>query len=326
MEYSSVNQSLMKQSLLPKPVYEGKIRQLYPASDTSFIMLSSDRVSAFDVVFKELIKDKGKILSQISCLWCRAIEKTELPKRYNFRSHFIEDDYRNFPKPYCDYPEFADRSVHIKKTQRINFECIVRGYLAGSAWKEYEKSRTICGEPIDQELGPGDRLAKAIFTPSTKAKIGEHDRNISYQTMVKELGEGLSSRLREISLAIYNYAAEKMEECGILLVDTKFEFGLDRLDYGQNKKIGQIVLIDEVLTPDSSRYWRKSDYLFQKKAGKLSPNSLGKIGFDKQYIRDHLESLNWDKKPPPPPLKAEVISKTRQLYYEIQRNIQKVFA
>ena len=317
----------MKQSPLPQAVYEGKIRKLYPATDTSLIMLSSDRVSAFDVVFEELIKDKGKILNQLSCLWCRALEKTKLLEQYNFTSHLLSDDYRTFPKPYCDHPELAGRAVHIKKTQRINFECIVRGYLAGSAWKEYEKSRTICGEALaqdlSQDLGPGDKLAQALFTPSTKAELGEHDRNVSYQTMEKELGTALSSRLRDISLAIYNYAAEKMEECGILLADTKFEFGLE---HRQDKKGEQIVLIDEVLTPDSSRYWRKAEYLSQKKAGKLAGNSLGKIGFDKQYIRDYLESLDWNKKPPPPPLKAEIISQTRQLYREIQKNIQEVLA
>ena len=313
----------MKQSPLPKPVYEGKIRKLYPVSDGSLIMLSSDRISAFDVVFEEEIQDKGKILNQLSCLWCRALEKTDLPKRYNFTSHLLSDDYRAFPKPYCDHPELAGRAAHIKKTQRIDFECVVRGYLAGSAWKEYEKSGTICKEPIRQGLGPGDKLPQALFTPSTKAELGEHDRNVSYQTMEKELGAILSSRLREISLAIYNYAAAKMEECGILLVDTKFEFGLE---YRQNKKEGQIVLIDEVLTPDSSRYWRKADYLSQKKAGKLSGDSLGKIGFDKQYIRDYVETLAWDKKPPPPPLKAEIISQSRQLYCEIQKNIEKLLS
>ena len=313
----------MKQNPLPKPIYEGKIRKLYPATDTSLIMFSSDRVSAFDVVFEEQIKDKGKILNQISCLWCRALEKTNLFEQYNFTSHLLSDDYHSFPQPYCAYPELAGRAVHIKKTQRIDFECIVRGYLAGSAWKEYEKSCTICGDPVVPKLGPGDKLPQALFTPSTKAKLGEHDRNVSYQTMEQELGPTLSSRLRAISLAIYNYAAAKMEECGILLVDTKFEFGLDSM---QDKKEGQIVLIDEVLTPDSSRYWRKADYLSQKEAGQLSGNSLGKIGFDKQYIRDYLETLSWNKKAPPPCLSPEVINQTRQLYREIQKNIQKVLS
>ena len=318
----------LKPKSLPPPVYEGKIRKLYPATEKSFIMVSTDKVSAFDVVFRERIEDKGKILNQLSCLWRRALEKSGIFEKYNFTSHFLSDDHRSFPPPYCDHPELAGRSVHIKKTQRIDFECIVRGYLAGSAWKEYEKSRTICGEPVLEgeaqdlaPLGPGDKLASPIFTPSTKAEVGEHDRNVSYKMMEEELGKELSTRLREISLAIYNYAAEKMEQCGILLADTKLEFGLD---YTQDKKNGQITLIDEVLTPDSSRYWRKAEYLSQKAKGKLSGNSLGKIGFDKQYIRDYVEGLDWDKTPPPPPLEAGVLRRTGQLYREIQKNIEKV--
>ena len=291
---------------IPQPIYQGKIRALYPASpEDTLVMLVSDRVSAFDVVFPQDVADKGKMLNQISCSWCKAIEESGLSKKYNFINHLITDDYKKFPEPYCFYPEFAERSIYIKKTERIGFECIVRGYLAGSAWKEYQKNGTVCGETLPPGLKAGEKLPTPIFTPSTKEEAGKHDVNVHYDAMEKKLGKELSSRLRDISLAVYNFSVEKTEQCGILTADTKFEFGLYK---------GQITLIDEVLTPDSSRYWRASDY---------NPGTIP-AGFDKQHIRDYVEMLKWNKKPPAPNLPKEITAKTAKLYKEIQEQFMRV--
>lgn len=310
---------------IAKPIYEGKIRSLYPAKDDTFIMFTSDRVSAFDVIFKETIAQKGTILNQISCLWFKALEKHKLTKKYNFKLHLLEDDYHKFPEPYCNYPELANRSIHITKTTRINFECIVRAYLAGSAHQEYKKNSTVSGITLAQGISLGEKLPTPLFTPSTKAELGNKDINITYEVMENELGAKLANSLREISLGIYNFAAKKMEQCGIILADTKFEFGL----VPKNNNISQtsdfdIVLIDEVLTPDSSRYWDKNAYLNALNSNNISAHSLGKLGFDKQYIRDYLNELEWNKKSPPPSLPTKIIDKTTERYLEIQKKIQSV--
>ncbi len=290
----------------PRPIHEGKIRSLYPTSiEDVVVMLVSDKVSAFDVVFSQSIPNKGPLLNQISYLWLKAIEKSELVRKYNFSTHLLTSDWEKFPEPYCLNQDFFERAMLIKKTKRINFECIVRGYLAGSAWKEYQKNQTVCGIPLEANLRAGEKLTDPIFTPSTKANVGEHDRNIDFSIMEKELGKHLAQQIRDISLAIYDFSAKKMTQCGILVADTKFEFGLH-----ENK----IVLIDEVLTPDSSRYWQSSDYC----PGKIPS------GFDKQYIRDYVEKVFWNKKAPAPELPANVINKTQNLYKEILAKVKKV--
>ena len=296
-------------SLLPSPLYKGKIRSLYPAGENALLMYTSDRISAFDVVFSETVPEKGVILKQISCDWCKALEEAKLYQKYSVCSHLLATEAKDFPAPYSKMQEkyFLERSVYIRQTQRIDFECIVRGYLAGSAWKEYKESQSSTEiTKLPPGLSAGAKLLTPIFTPSTKATIGDHDENVSYAQMEAVLGEALSSRLRDTSLAIYNFAAQKMEACGILLADTKFEFGLYE---------GELFLIDEVLTPDSSRYWLKSEYI-------ANPKQIPS-GFDKQHIRDYAEQSGWNKKAPAPPLPEHIIQKTKQVYREIHHIIQK---
>ncbi len=268
----------------------------------------SDRVSAFDLVFAESIPRKGSILNQISAAWLQAIKKEALCERYGFSTHLITDKLEEFPRPYSQFSAWNGRAIYAKKTQPIDFECIVRGCLAGSAWKEYLKSKSICGQKMPGNLQAGEKLPKPLFSPSTKAPLGEHDRNVSYEEMEAKLGTVLSRKLKEISLALYEFAAKKMLAQGILLADTKFEFGL--------AKERELVLIDEVLTPDSSRYWLWDHYL---------PGHIP-AGLDKQYIRDYVESLGWNKKPPAPPLSQEIISKTSALYQEIHSKIKQALA
>ncbi len=291
----------------PVPVYEGKIRSLYPADDDSLIMLTSDRISAFDVIFAETVAGKGTILNQISCAWCKALQKSGLCEQYGFSTHLLSDRLEKFPPPYCHIPAFSDRAVHIKKTKRIDFECIVRGYLAGSAWQDYQAKGSVCNIALEPGLSAAAKLKQPLFTPSTKAEVGEHDENVPYVLMQQQLGKELSGRLRDISLAIYGFAVNRMAGCGILLADTKFEFGLCQ---------GQLVLIDEVLTPDSSRYWKVEDYQTAKASDRIPP------GYDKQHIRDYAQSLGWNKKPPAPKLPLHTLNKTKALYQEIQQRIE----
>ncbi len=290
---------------LPEPFYKGKVRDLYEADSTSMILKATDRISAFDVVFPDPIPGKGKVLTAISNAWFMALRKSGLPEKLDFTDHIITTDINEFPEPFKNHPELEGRSILAKKTKRIDFECVVRGYIAGSAWKEYEKSGTICGHTMPKGLEQAGKLPEPIFTPATKAPDGEHDENVSVEKMMQIAGVDLTRKLEKISIEIYNYAAEIMARAGIILCDTKFEFGL--LD-------GKIVLIDEILTPDSSRYWDAARY-------KLGTNPPG---FDKQFIRDHVEDLGWNKKPPAPHLSGEVIKKTTELYGEIQKRIETI--
>ncbi len=287
---------------LPEPFYRGKVRDLYPVDDESMIIVASDRISAFDVVFPEPIPDKGKILTEISNMWFQSIRSSDLPEQYNFADHMISSDISDFPEPYRDYEPFAGRAVYVKKAKRVDFECVVRGYLAGSGWKEYSKSGTVCGHQLPKGLEMSSRLPEPIFTPSTKAPEGEHDENITVEKMKQILGTELTNRLETVSIELYKFAATLMSRAGIILCDTKFEFALEG---------DRLILIDEVLTPDSSRYWDAAQY----KTG-ISPP-----GFDKQFIRDYLETTDWNKNPPPPPLPEEVIEKTGELYKTIMERI-----
>jgi phosphoribosylaminoimidazole-succinocarboxamide synthase len=287
---------VVKETYLPVlgPIRRGKVRDVYTLSDGRLLLVATDRISAFDVVMADPIPDKGKILNQISTYWFQRCQDL-VP------NHLISTDIRDFP-PECQ--GFADilagRSMLVHQARPLPIECIVRGYLAGSGWQEYQETGTVCGEKLPPGLRESDRLPAAIFTPSTKAELGVHDENISFAAAAETIGGDLAGRVRDLSLAIYARAQAEAEAKGIIIADTKFEFGL--IDQ-------RLVLIDEVLTPDSSRFWPQSDY---------APGRSQK-SFDKQYLRDYLLSLGWNKQPPPPPLPPEVITNTRQKYLEALR-------
>jgi phosphoribosylaminoimidazole-succinocarboxamide synthase len=268
----------------------GKVRDIYDLGDR-LLMVASDRLSAFDVIMPDPIPDKGKILTQISLFWFKIMEPL-LP------NHVISSDVDNFPapcKPYIDI--LRDRSILVQKTQPLPIECVIRGYISGSGWLDYQKSGRICGINLPQGLQESDKLPEPIFTPSTKAEIGHHDINIDFEEAVKKIGIKPAETVKALSLAIYKHGAQQAEKKGIIIADTKFEFGF----VGDN-----IILIDEVLTPDSSRFWPQVSY---KPGGPQE-------SFDKQYVRDHLISINWNKKPPAPSLPENVITNTRNKYME----------
>jgi len=271
-------------------VRQGKVRDIYDLGD-AFLMVASDRLSAFDVVLPDPIPDKGKILTQMSVFWFQQME-TIVP------NHVIATEVAAFPDPCQRHADaLAGRTMLVKKADPLPVECIVRGYISGSGWKSYQASGRVCGIELPSGLKESDRLPEAIFTPSTKEEVGTHDVNIDFSRTQELVGGSMARRLEEVSLSIYKRAAQFAEERGIIIADTKFEFGL--VD-------DQLVLIDEILTPDSSRFWPKATY---------EPGSSQK-SFDKQYVRDYLLSINWDKKPPAPRLPAEVIENTRRKYQE----------
>jgi phosphoribosylaminoimidazole-succinocarboxamide synthase len=268
----------------------GKVRDIYDLGD-QLLMVASDRLSAFDVIMPDPIPDKGKILTQISLFWFKIME-------FLLPNHVISSDADSFPapcKPYIDI--LRDRSILVQKTQPLPIECVVRGYLSGSGWSDYQESGRICGIKLPQGLQESDKLPEPIFTPSTKAEIGHHDINIDFEEAVKKIGEKPAEKVKSLSLAIYQQGAQRAEKKGIIVADTKFEFGF----VGDN-----IILIDEVLTPDSSRFWPRVSYM---------PGGPQE-SFDKQYVRDYLLSINWNKKPPAPSLPENVITNTRNKYME----------
>lgn len=290
---------------IPDPYYRGKVRDLYAVDgEASMIIVASDRISAFDVVFEQPIPGKGRILNSISTLWFRALRNSGLMERLHFSDQLLAEDVTDFPEPYRNHEAFRGRSVLVRKTERVDFECVVRGYLAGSGWKDYQNSGAVCGHQLPAGLQQASPLPQPIFTPATKAALGDHDENVSIETMRSAIGQELTDRLAEISIAIYEYARDRMAAEGIILCDTKFEFGL--ID-------DEIILIDEALTPDSSRYWNADSF----EVGSSPP------GFDKQYIRDYLEELGWNKQPPAPELPPDVIDRTIGLYTEIETRISR---
>lgn len=272
----------------------GKVRDIYKVND-ALLFVATDRISAFDVVLPTPIPDKGRILTQLSIFW---FEHT----RRIVPNHLITANIDEFPSELqCECQILEGRSMLVKFANPIPVECVVRGYIAGSAWKEYIAGGEVCGIKLPKGLKQCDKLPEPIFTPATKALVG-HDENITFEKVVEMVGGELANRLRELSLQIYSYASEHAEKKGIIIADTKFEFGL--ID-------GELMLIDELLTPDSSRFWDMETY----EPGKPQES------FDKQFVRDYLESINWNKRPPAPELPEDVVEKTRQRYWEAYKRL-----
>jgi phosphoribosylaminoimidazole-succinocarboxamide synthase len=273
----------------------GKVRDIYDLGD-KLLLVASDRISAFDVILPTLIPDKGKILTTLSVYWFDVI-KDIVPH------HLITTDVDQFPavcRPHR--AKLEGRTMLVKKCLPAPVECIVRGYLAGSGWKEYQTTGGVCGIPLPKGLVEASRLDQPIFTPSTKAPVGAHDINISFDDMIGKIGKNRAERMRDASIAVYSRAREIAEKKGIIIADTKFEFGIAG---------DEIILIDEVLTPDSSRFWPMDGYTPGK-----TPDS-----FDKQFVRDYLVNLPWDMKSPPPELPPEIVQKTQEKYREALRRL-----
>ncbi len=272
-----------------KPAHSGKVRDIYEAGE-NLIIVASDRISAFDCILPTPIPDKGKILTQLSLFW---FEKT----RHILEDHLISANVNAYPAPFNAFEsELGGRSMLVKRAAVLPIECVVRGYLAGSGWKEYQKTQSVCGVALPPGLRESDKLPHPIFTPTTKAQAG-HDLPITWDETVELIGENLATQARDASLALYSCAADYAREKGILIADTKFELGLHD---------SKLILVDEALTPDSSRFWDLSNY----QPGRAQDS------FDKQFVRDYLETLDWDKTPPAPPLPPEIAIGTSDKYRE----------
>jgi phosphoribosylaminoimidazole-succinocarboxamide synthase len=271
----------------------GKVRDVYAVGTDMLLIVATDRISAFDVVLPNPIPAKGRVLTALTLFWLDLV-------RDIVPNHLLTADVREYPAPLQKYAaELEGRSMLVRRCDVVPFECVVRGYLAGSGWKEYQKTGAVCGVPLPPGLRESEKLPAPIFTPATKAEAG-HDVNVSEVEMARVAGAELTGALKRLSLAIYGRAADYASSRGIIIADTKFEFG--RVD-------GKILLADEVLTPDSSRFWPTAEH-----ATGMSPPS-----FDKQYVRDYLESLRWNKQPPAPELPAEVVRRTSEKYLEAYR-------
>jgi phosphoribosylaminoimidazole-succinocarboxamide synthase len=273
----------------------GKVRDIYDLGE-NLLMVATDRISAFDVVMPDPIPDKGIILTQISLYWFEIMKPI-------VENHVISANVSDFPavcQPYADI--LRGRSMLVKKTEPLPIECVVRGYISGSGWKSYQASQSVCGIALPPGLKESDQLPEPIFTPSTKEEIGAHDINIDFEETINRIGNDLASKVKELSLAIYKKGAEMAAEKSIIIADTKFEFG----------QIGnELILIDEVLTPDSSRFWPKDTY---------NPGG-SQQSFDKQYVRDYLISINYNRQPPGPALPEDIIQDTRKKYLEAMTQI-----
>ena len=271
-------------------VAQGKVRDIYAIDQDHLLIITSDRMSAFDVVLPDPIPNKGQVLTQLSLFW---FEQTKNIIANHLSENFmLEDVIQNQSE--IDY--FRKRSMVVKRLHPLPIEAVVRGYLIGSGWKDYQANGSVCGIKLEDTLQMAAQLPEPIYTPATKAEFGEHDENITYETTVDILGEVLAKRVKDLALAIYNYGVQHARKHGIIIADTKFEFGLD--------ENGTLYLIDEVLTPDSSRFWAIEDY----KLGTSPPS------FDKQYLRDYLETLDWDKTAPGPALPPDIIENTAAKY------------
>jgi phosphoribosylaminoimidazole-succinocarboxamide synthase len=280
---------LLETTLPPPLAGRGKVRDIYDLGE-HLLFIASDRISAFDCILGSGIPCKGRVLTQMSLFWFEFLRET-------VATHLLTADVQQYPEQLAPYRSMLHgRSMLVKRAEMVPVECVARGYLAGSGWKEYQSEGKVCGIPLPLGLRDGDRLPEPIFTPATKAQSG-HDMNVPFEHVVNMIGAELAARLRDLTLNIYNKAAAYALGRGIILADTKFEFGF--VD-------AQLVLADEVLTPDSSRWWPVATY----RPGGPQPS------FDKQYVRDYLETLDWDKKPPAPALPEEVIRKTSEKYQE----------
>jgi len=273
------------------PRRQGKVRDIYDLGDR-LLLVASDRISAFDVVMSQPIPDKGRILTRLSAFWFRHLADLA-------PNHLVSLEVEDFPPACHPYRELLQgRTMLARKCRPLPVECIVRGYLSGSGWAEYRQTGAVGGLPLPPGLVESQQLPEPLFTPSTKAELGTHDENISLEQMAASVGPQLAARIKDLSLNLYRRALDWAEPRGIIIADTKFEFGL--------AEGGALLLIDEALTPDSSRFWPQEDY---------RPGGPQK-SYDKQYLRDYLESLGWNKKPPPPPLPPEVIANTRARYLQ----------
>lgn len=271
-------------------VYRGKVRDSYAVGDDKLLIVASDRISAFDVILGDPIPKKGKILTALTDFWFKELSDI-VPNHLTGvdPESVVADD---------EVDQVKGRAVVAKRLKPILVECVARGYLAGSGWKEYQANGTVCGVKLPAGLKQSDKLPEPIFTPAAKAEVGQHDENISYERVVELVGEDIAKQIRDYTIALYKKAADYAATKGIIICDTKFEFGLD--------ENGTVVLMDEVLTPDSSRFWPADEY----KPGQSEPS------FDKQFIRDWLESQPWDKKAPAPKIPADVLAKTSEKYEE----------
>ena len=271
-------------------IAQGKVRDIYAIDEDHLLIVTTDRMSAFDVVLPDPIPGKGEILTQLSHFWFKQTE--------NIVQNHLSDDFtiEEILEDHTNIDYYSTRSMVVKRLKPLPIEAVVRGYLIGSGWKDYQNSGSVCGIALEDNLQMAAQFSEPIYTPATKAEFGEHDENISYEKTVDILGEDLASKVKDHAVAIYNYGVQHASKRGIIIADTKFEFGLD--------EDGALYLIDEVLTPDSSRFWAMEDYHLG-----ISPPS-----FDKQYLRDYLETLDWDKTEPGPELPSEIIENTAAKY------------
>ncbi|NOR05805.1 MAG: phosphoribosylaminoimidazolesuccinocarboxamide synthase [Deltaproteobacteria bacterium] len=276
-------------------LHRGKVRDIYKVGGY-LLIVATDRLSAFDVVLPTPIPGKGRILTQMSLFWFEKL-KDLVP------NHLVQADVTQFPEELKPFSKSLEgRSMLVKEAKPLPVECIVRGYIAGSGWKDYLRTGSVCGIELPEGMLESQQLPDAIFTPSTKADVGSHDENISFEQARKLLGKDVAEKARDISIRLYKIAADYARERGVIIADTKFELGISG---------GELILIDEVLTPDSSRFWPAEDY----SPGRSQPS------FDKQFVRDYLESISWDKKPPGPDLPADIAEKTRKRYLEALRRL-----
>ncbi|MCD6570429.1 MAG: phosphoribosylaminoimidazolesuccinocarboxamide synthase [Deltaproteobacteria bacterium] len=273
----------------------GKVREIFEIDKEHLLIVTTDRISAFDVILKDAIPNKGLVLNQLSLFWFE-MSRSIIP------NHVVASEIEKFPAPFNNDRRLSGRSMLVKKARPLPVECVVRGYLAGSGWKEYKQKNSISGVALPEDMVESQKLKSPIFTPTTKAEIGQHDESIDIDTAASMVGASLIDKVRDISIKIYSFACEFALEKGIIVADTKFEFGL----IGDN-----LILIDEVLTPDSSRFWPLDDY----------EPGRPQLSFDKQFVRDYLNTLEWDKRPPAPGLPKDIVEKTSEKYIEIYERL-----
>jgi phosphoribosylaminoimidazole-succinocarboxamide synthase len=279
-------------------IHEGKVRDIYAVDAGAMLIVTTDRLSAFDVVLPDPIPNKGRVLHQISNFW---FART----RHIVPNHLTDRPLASVVKDPAELAMLDGRAGIVRRLQALPIEAVVRGYLIGSGWKDYQKTGSVCGIVLPPGLQQAERLATPLFTPASKAAIGEHDENIAFEQVERLVGASLAARVRETAIALYNFAADHARSRGIIIADTKFEFGVD--------DAGQLTLIDEALTPDSSRFWPADTY----RVGTSPPS------FDKQFVRDYLETLDWNKKAPGPPLPPDIIARTSENYSEALARLTK---